>query len=67
VLSDTADFVYKCSNYYDAATEAGIAFDDPDVGIEWPDLELIVSDRDHTAPRLADVAGDLPFVFASAT
>jgi dTDP-4-dehydrorhamnose 3,5-epimerase len=67
VLSETADFVYKCSNYYDGATEAGIAFDDPDVGIEWPDIELIVSDRDRTAPRLADVADELPFVFASAT
>ena len=32
VLSETADFVYKCTNYYDAATEAGIRFDDPDVG-----------------------------------
>ena len=36
VLSETADFVYKCTAYYDAATEAGIRFDDPDVGIEWP-------------------------------
>ena len=34
--SEEADFVYKCTNYYDAATEAGIRFDDPDVGIEWP-------------------------------
>jgi dTDP-4-dehydrorhamnose 3,5-epimerase len=61
VLSDVADVAYKCSAYFDPATEAGIAYDDPDVGIRWPDLDLIVSDRDRTAPRLADIAGELPF------
>jgi dTDP-4-dehydrorhamnose 3,5-epimerase len=62
VLSETADFVYKCTNYYDAATEAGIRFDDPDVGIEWPgDIELLYSERDRSAPRLAEVADSLPF------
>jgi dTDP-4-dehydrorhamnose 3,5-epimerase len=61
VLSDTADFVYKCTNYYDPATEAGIRFDDPDVGIEWPDIELLYSERDRKAPRLADIADSLPF------
>jgi dTDP-4-dehydrorhamnose 3,5-epimerase len=64
VLSETADFVYKCTAYYDPATEAGIRFDDPDVGVEWPDgLELLYSERDRVAPRLADVADTLPFVF----
>jgi dTDP-4-dehydrorhamnose 3,5-epimerase len=61
VLSDVADVVYKCSSYFEAATEAGIAYDDPDVGIEWPDIELIVSERDRTAPRLAEIADTLPF------
>jgi len=62
VLSETADFVYKCTSYFDAATEAGIRFDDPAVGIEWPaDVELLVSERDATAPLLADVADSLPF------
>jgi dTDP-4-dehydrorhamnose 3,5-epimerase len=62
VLSETADFVYKCTNYYDAATESGIRFDDPDVGIEWPaDVELLYSQRDRDAPRLAEVADSLPF------
>jgi len=65
VTSDVADVVYKCSNYYDGAIERGIAYDDPDVGIAWPaDLEPIVSERDATAPRLADVAAELPFVYA---
>jgi len=62
VLSETADFVYKCTAYYDAATESGIRFDDPDVGVRWPDgMELLYSDRDRVAPLLADVAESLPF------
>jgi dTDP-4-dehydrorhamnose 3,5-epimerase len=62
VTSDVADVVYKCSSYYDTATEAGIAYDDPDVGIEWPlGVEPIVSERDANASRLADVADELPF------
>jgi dTDP-4-dehydrorhamnose 3,5-epimerase len=62
VLSETADFVYKCTNYYDAETESGIRFDDPEVGIKWPDdIELLYSQRDRFAPRLAEVADELPF------
>ena len=61
VLSDVADFVYKCTSYYDPATEAGIRFDDPDVGIAWPDVDLLYSERDRTSPRLAEIAGTLPF------
>jgi dTDP-4-dehydrorhamnose 3,5-epimerase len=62
VLSAEADVAYKCSSYYDAATEAGIAYDDPDVGIAWPvDVEALVSERDATAPRLAEIADSLPF------
>lgn len=62
VLSEVADFVYKCTNYYDPATEAGIRFDDPEVGIEWPsDVELLYSQRDAEAPTLADVKDSLPF------
>jgi dTDP-4-dehydrorhamnose 3,5-epimerase len=63
VLSDTADFVYKCTAYYDAATESGIRFDDPEVGIEWPlpEDELLFSQRDRDAPPLSAVADELPF------
>ncbi len=62
VTSDVADVAYKCSSYYDGATEAGIAYDDPEVGIVWPaGVDPIVSERDAGAPRLADVAGTLPF------
>jgi dTDP-4-dehydrorhamnose 3,5-epimerase len=67
VLSETADFVYKCTAYYDPATESGIRFDDPDVGIAWPqDMELLYSERDRVAPRLAEVAETLPFAYANA-
>jgi dTDP-4-dehydrorhamnose 3,5-epimerase len=61
VLSDVADFVYKCTNYYDPATESGFSFADPDVGIEWPDGDLLYSERDRDAPRLAEIADELPF------
>jgi dTDP-4-dehydrorhamnose 3,5-epimerase len=64
VLSEVADVAYKTSAYYDPDTEGGFAFDDPEVGIEWPsELELIASARDRGAPRLAELADSLPFVF----
>ena len=59
--------MYKCSSYYDESIERGIAYDDPDVAIEWPaGVELQVSARDASAPRLRDVEDDLPFVFERA-
>jgi dTDP-4-dehydrorhamnose 3,5-epimerase len=61
VLSETADVHYKLSSLYDPATEAGIAWDDPDVGVEWPIDEPELSERDRGAPRLAEVAEELPF------
>jgi dTDP-4-dehydrorhamnose 3,5-epimerase len=64
VLSAVADVVYKVSGYYDDSIERGIAYDDPDVGVEWPsDIELLVSERDANAPRLADVRNELPFEY----
>jgi dTDP-4-dehydrorhamnose 3,5-epimerase len=68
VLSDVADVMYKQSNYYADGTERGIAYNDPDVAIEWPlpAAELILSERDATAPRLRDIEGDLPFVYSGA-
>ena len=61
VLSEEADVCYQVSSLYDPATEAGIAWDDPDVGIDWRLAEPLLSERDKTAPRLADVADSLPF------
>jgi dTDP-4-dehydrorhamnose 3,5-epimerase len=63
VLSDVADVLYKQTGYYDEALERGIAWDDPEVGIEWPFPieQLTVSDRDAAAPRLSEIAEQLPF------
>ena len=61
VTSELADVIYKCDAYYDESIERGIKYDDPEVGIEWPDIELRPSDRDANAPLLRDVADELPF------
>ncbi len=61
VLSDLADVAYLLSSLYDPATESGIAWDDPDVGVEWPLDEPLLSERDKAAPRLVDIAGALSF------
>jgi dTDP-4-dehydrorhamnose 3,5-epimerase len=61
VLSDVADVAYKLSSPYDPATEAGIAWDDPDVGVDWPIDDPILSERDRGAPRLAEIADELPW------
>jgi dTDP-4-dehydrorhamnose 3,5-epimerase len=61
VLSDTADVAYLLSSVYDPATESGIAWDDPDVGVEWPVEDPLLSERDKSAPTLAEVADTLPF------
>jgi dTDP-4-dehydrorhamnose 3,5-epimerase len=61
VLSDEADVAYLLSSTYDPATESGIAWDDPGIGVEWPVDEPLLSERDKQAPRLAEVAGSLPF------
>ena len=61
MLSELADVAYKLSSYYDPATEAGIAWDDPDLGVEWPVSEPALSERDRSTPRLAEIADQLPF------
>ena len=61
VLSEVADVAYKLTSLYDPETESEIAWDDPDVGIEWPVEDPLLSDRDEGAPRLAEVADRLPF------
>jgi dTDP-4-dehydrorhamnose 3,5-epimerase len=64
VLTEIADVTYKISSYYAPEIEGGFAFDDPDVGIEWPaEGELIASDRDREAPTLAQLEATLPFTY----
>ena len=55
VLSDIADFEYKCTDYYTPLTEGSIRWNDPTIGIEWPLSEkLILNERDSVAPLLKD-------------
>jgi dTDP-4-dehydrorhamnose 3,5-epimerase len=61
VLSETADVAYQVSSYYDPATEAGIAWDDPEIGVDWQVSEPLLSERDKSAPTLAEVSDTLPF------
>jgi dTDP-4-dehydrorhamnose 3,5-epimerase len=61
VLSDVADVTYLVSSLYDPLTEAGIAWDDSDVGVDWRVADPLLSERDKTAPKLAEVAETLPF------
>ena len=51
VLSDSADFEYKCTDYYDPADEGALKWNDPDVGIVWPDsVQPMLSEKDSVAP-----------------
>lgn len=53
VLSDTAEFCYKVTDFYNPGDEGGIAWDDPDIGIDWPLKDnLILSDKDKKWPGL---------------
>jgi dTDP-4-dehydrorhamnose 3,5-epimerase len=63
VLSDLADVIYKQSGYYDAELERAIAWNDPDIAIDWslPAEELTISERDRRAPLLREIADELPF------
>ncbi|MGB5442166.1 MAG: dTDP-4-dehydrorhamnose 3,5-epimerase [Gammaproteobacteria bacterium] len=53
-LSETADFLYKCTELYAPGDEYGIAWDDPDLGIDWPQLEFSLSAKDKSNPGLHD-------------
>ena len=54
VLTETAEFFYKCDNYYHAAAEGGIYYDDPDLKIDWklPANQVLLSDKDARLPLL---------------
>lgn len=62
-LSDLADVTYKQTAYYDPELDAGIAWNDPELAIDWrlPDGQLTVSERDGRAPTLREIADTLPF------
>jgi len=60
VLSETVHFEYKCTDFYDASDEIAIAWNDPEIGIEWPLADPTLSAKDAAAPRLAEVLDRLP-------
>ena len=63
VLTDEVIFQYKCDNFYAPASEGAIAWDDPDLGIDWrvPAEKVILSEKDRKHPRLKEI--DSPFSY----
>ena len=56
VMSDYAEFAYKCDELYHPEDEGGLKWDDPDIGIEWPETEeLVLSEKDKRHPSLAEL------------
>jgi len=52
VLSGIADFIYKCTDYYHPQSEQGIAWNDPEINIDWPLTDVALSDKDRNNPPL---------------
>jgi len=59
VLSKTADFVYKCTDYYRPDDEGGLLWNDPEVGIKWPLKEPLLSEKDKVCACLSEISSDL--------
>jgi len=55
VLSEIADFEYKCTDYYDPSDEIGLIWNDPEVGIDWPIKDPLLSAKDQKLPTLAEL------------
>lgn len=55
VLSEIADFEYKCTDYYNSKCEGCLQWDDPDVAIEWPIKNPLLSDKDRQGKRLKEI------------
>ncbi len=56
MLSDTAEFVYKCTDVYDPTSEGGIPWNDEDIAVEWPKLDVAykTSEKDGKHPGFAE-------------
>ncbi len=55
VLSETATFVYKCTRLYEPADEYGVAWNDADIGIKWPTVDVVLSEKDKHNHSLAEL------------
>ena len=55
VTSDTAEVVYKCTSLYEPAQEGSVLWNDPDIGIQWPTDEPLLSAKDQVGQRLVDL------------
>ena len=62
VLSDVADLLYKCTALYDPGDDRGIRWDDPELAIEWPVAQPLLSSRDRALPTLVEAREELPRV-----
>lgn len=60
VLSEVADVIYKCTNFYAPGDEYGLRWDDPAIGIDWPQADYLLSEKDQAYPWLRDMDGILP-------
>jgi len=56
ILSDTADFMYKCTEYYRPDSERSIRWDDPGIAIDWPVVDPLLSGKDAVAPPLSEAS-----------
>jgi dTDP-4-dehydrorhamnose 3,5-epimerase len=60
VLSESADFLYKCTDFYAPQDEQGIRWNDPDIGIDWPGEDFTISDKDTRNGLLSEMHDRLP-------
>lgn len=58
VVSETVIFYYKCTEYYNPRAERGIIWSDPDIGVKWPSVVPILSEKDLSNPRLKELSAD---------
>jgi hypothetical protein len=61
VLSDEAEFLYYCTDYYHPQGEKGIIWNDPDLAIPWPTPEPLLSEKDRRNPRFRDIERDFTY------
>jgi dTDP-4-dehydrorhamnose 3,5-epimerase len=60
VLSESAEFLYKCTDFYVPGDEAGLIWNDPQLGIDWPIANPILSDKDAILPQMSEILDLLP-------